>query len=380
MRRHEQARQSDDSGARELAAAVRAVCERHAPEDRVRAIAADGGGFDAELWKILCEDIGIGAIAVPEQYGGAGYGLDTLRHVAHELGRVLAPVPLLNAVASTALVIGTGDQHLITTLLPQLMSGERVVATILSTTGRADGEQLKAVHGRDGWRVSGCASYVVGGAAADDLLLSAETDSGPALFHIVVRSEANPDEGLEVAPRNVLDKTRPIATVTFDDVLADPVAVEGELEALIADVVDRTIAIHSAEQVGACERVLEMACDYARTRTQFGRPIGSFQAVKHKCADMLVDLEWARSASEAAVRAVDTNSDERHLLSSIAHAVCSTSLVSTAQSNIQIHGGIGFTWEESAHLYFKRARTDEVFFGGVGAHWDAIAADRRVLP
>jgi 3-oxochol-4-en-24-oyl-CoA dehydrogenase len=143
------------------------------------------------------------------------------------------------------------------------------------------------------------------------------------------------------------------------------------------------LAVLSAEQVGACERVLEIATDYARTREQFGRQIGSFQAIKHKCADMLVDLEWARSASQAALEAFDDShaaaANEADWRASMAKAVCSEALRNAAKTNVQIHGGIGFTWEDSAHLYFRRARTDEVVFGTPGQHWDRLSALAKLL-
>jgi len=143
------------------------------------------------------------------------------------------------------------------------------------------------------------------------------------------------------------------------------------------------LAVLSAEQVGACERVLEIATDYARTREQFGRQIGSFQAIKHKCADMLVDLEWARSASQAALEALDDSNaaaaGEADWRASMAKAVCSEALRNAAKANVQIHGGIGFTWEDSAHLYFRRARTDEVVFGTPAQHWDRLSALAKVL-
>jgi alkylation response protein AidB-like acyl-CoA dehydrogenase len=140
----------------------------------------------------------------------------------------------------------------------------------------------------------------------------------------------------------------------------------------------------SAEQVGACERVLEIATAYARTRRQFGRPIGSFQAIKHKCADMLVDLEWARSASLAALEAHEGSEDggssaESDWRASMAKAVCSESLRSAVNANVQIHGGIGFTWEDSAHLYLRRARTDEVVLGAPAQHWDRLAALTKLI-
>ncbi|EUA23191.1 acyl-CoA dehydrogenase, C-terminal domain protein [Mycobacterium xenopi 4042] len=154
---------------------------------------------------------------------------------------------------------------------------------------------------------------------------------------------------------------------------------DGPVDDVIESNFDRAIAVLSAEQVGACERVLEIASDYARTREQFGRPIGSFQAIKHRCADMLVDLEWARSASLAALQSVDGEVGDSRWRVSMAKAVCSEALRAASHANLQIHGGIGFTWEDSAHLYLKRARTDEVIFGGPGVHWDRLAAEAKLL-
>ena len=148
--------------------------------------------------------------------------------------------------------------------------------------------------------------------------------------------------------------------------------------------VDRAISILSAEQVGSHERVLEIATDYARTREQFGRPIGSFQAIKHRCADMLVDLEWSRSASQAALHAVDglqgATADELGWRASMAKAVCSEGLRSATHTNTQIHGGIGFTWEDAAHLYLKRRlHPDEACFGGPGWYWDRLTVEAKLL-
>jgi len=168
-----------------------------------------------------------------------------------------------------------------------------------------------------------------------------------------------------------------MATVTLSSVPALQLSDDGPIDGVVERNVNMALAVLSAEQVGACERVLEIATDYARTREQFGRPIGSFQAIKHKCANMLVDLEWARSASQAALQALDDSdagaAGEAGWRASMAKAVCSEALRSAASSNIQIHGGIGFTWEDSAHLYLRRARTDEVVFGTPAQHWDRLS-------
>jgi 3-oxochol-4-en-24-oyl-CoA dehydrogenase len=184
-------------------------------------------------------------------------------------------------------------------------------------------------------------------------------------------------------PEPVLDGTRPMATITLNSAPAVRLSDNGPLGDVVERNVNTALAVLSAEQVGACERVLEIAVDYARNRQQFGRPIGSFQAIKHKCADMLVDLEWARSASQAALEALDGDVagviGERGWRASMAKAVCSEALGSAARTNVQIHGGMGFTWEESAHLYLRRAETDKVVLGTTSQHWDRVSALAELL-
>jgi 3-oxochol-4-en-24-oyl-CoA dehydrogenase len=168
-----------------------------------------------------------------------------------------------------------------------------------------------------------------------------------------------------------------MATVTLSSAPAVQLSGDGPIDDVVGRNVNVALAVLSAEQVGACERVLEIATEYAKTREQFGRRIGSFQAVKHKCADMLVDLEWARSASQAALEALDDPDagavGEADWRASMAKAVCSEALRNAASTNVQIHGGIGFTWEDSAHLYLRRAATDEVVFGTPAQHWDRLS-------
>jgi alkylation response protein AidB-like acyl-CoA dehydrogenase len=362
----------------ELARSVRSACDRLAPQERVRAVAFNHEGrqrgFDAELWKVLCSQVGVTAIALPEDIGGAGYGATALGVVAHELGRALAPVPFLaSAVLAMGLLVDTGGNK----LLPPLMSGDRVAAAALTGDGgvwERTAVTLTADRDGDGWAVYGTARHVLHGTAADDLVVAAMVDGEPAVFVLDVAAP-----GIAVEAERVLDGTRPMATVTFTRARATRLTGAGPIDDVIERSIHRTLAVLSAEQVGACERVLEIATDYARTREQFGRPIGSFQAIKHRCADMLVDLEWARSASQAAMQSVDDDDSEVGWRASMAKAVCSEALRDAAHSNLQIHGGIGFTWEDSAGLYLKRARTDEVIFGGPGRHWDRLAAEAKLL-
>ena len=376
---------------RELAQSVRSACERLAPEERVRAVAyvdgdagEVGSGFDTGLWDVLCNQVGVAAIALPEHLGGAGYGASALGVVAHELGRSLAPVPFISStVLATGLLIDLTDRDPdAEKRLTGLIEGRRTAAAALTEDGgmwRRGAVALRAVGSGESWRLDGVVRHVLGGVAADDLVVVALADDAePAVFLL------DPGvDGVAVEAERVLDGTRPMATVTLNAASAVRLSGDGPVDDVVSRNVDMALAVLSAEQVGACERVLELATAHANTREQFGRPIGSFQAIKHKCADMLVDLEWARSASQAALEAFDTDdatiASEVRWRASMAKAVCSESLRNAVHANVQIHGGIGFTWEDSAHLYFRRARTDEVLFGAPAQHWDRLSTLTKLL-
>ncbi len=355
----------------ELAHSVRAACQRLASADRVRAVAfGDQRGFDRDFWKVLCSQVGVASIAIPVHLGGAGCGMGELGVVAHELGRVLAPVPfVVSAVLATGLLADTGADS---DVLEGLSDGDRTVAAALTGDGGmwspgAVTLSARRVHGR--WSIHGTVRHVLGGSTADHLVVLAISEGELAVFLLDATTA-----GISVSPEQVLDATRPMGTITFAGAHAEQLKTVGPVEALIERNIARTLAVLSAEQVGACERVLEIATEYACTREQFGRPIGSFQAIKHRCADMLVGLEFARSASQGALRALDDDADDAGWLTSMAKAVCSEAFRDATHANLQIHGGIGYTWEDSAGMYLKRARTDEVLFGGPGQHWDVLAA------
>lgn len=353
----------------ELAQSIRAACERLSPEERVRAVAYDGDsqhrGFDTELWKVLCQQVGVTAIALPERFGGAGYGASAMGVVAHEFGRALAPVPFVATVLATNLLLAAdaGDR------LAGLVDGERTVAVALTGDGglwRREDVTVSAENGATGWTLNGVVRHVLHGASADDLVVAAVAGGELALFTLDAA-------GAAVAEEEVLDGTRPMATLTFNSTPATLLARGGAVEEAIADSVDLALAVLSAEQVGACERVLEIATDYARTREQFNRPIGSFQAIKHKCADMLLEVESAKSAAYYAGWCAAELNDELPSVASLAKAYCSEAYFHCAAENIQIHGGIGFTWEHPAHLYFKRAKSSELLFGDPAYHRELLA-------
>lgn len=373
----------------ELSQSVRSACERLSSEERVRAVAYGerhgfrdesgvGSGFDATLWDALCNQVGVAAIALPEDHGGAGYGASALGVVAHELGRALAAVPFVGStVLATGLLLDlTENDPDAEKRLTGLVEGRRTAAAALTGDGGLWGRSaitLSANRSGGGWQVDGIVRHVLGGTAADDLVVVADIGGEPAVFLLDPLVD-----GVDVHAESVLDRTRPMATITLTEAPAVRLSGDEPIDDVVGRNVDVALAVLSAEQVGACERVLEIATSYARTREQFGRPIGGFQAIKHKCADMLVDLEWARSASQAALQALDSDDPavaaEAGWRASMAKAVCSESLRNAVSANVQIHGGIGFTWEDSAHLYLRRARTDEVLLGAPAQHWDRLSA------
>ncbi|HEY6534099.1 MAG TPA: acyl-CoA dehydrogenase, partial [Acidimicrobiales bacterium] len=216
--------------------------------------------------------------------------------------------------------------------------------------------------------ITGTKTHVLDGHVADLVLVVARTSAGLSLFRI----DGESDRLLRTALAT-MDQTRTQAELVFDAASATLVGVDGGAGAVLARVLDVAAVALAAEQVGGAGRCLEMAVEYAKDRVQFGRPIGSFQAIKHTCADLLLQVESARSAAYYAAWAVAEQSDELPLLASLAKAYCSDAYVAVATENIQIHGGIGFTWEHPAHLYFKRATSSAVLFGDANHHRDRIA-------
>ncbi|MGU3654926.1 acyl-CoA dehydrogenase family protein [Mycolicibacterium sp. A43C] len=361
-----------------LGSSVRAACTRLLPEHRLRAVAYEGPvcdrGFDRQLWEVLCGQVGVAAIGIPD--GGLSDDCPIVAHavIAHEVGRALAPVPLVSsAVLATRLLTATGGPA---DLLEDLAAGDSTAAAAVPTKdGRVEDAELPvSSDGAGQCRLSGSVRHVLGAAGAEHIVVLATQNGRPQLC-LVDRDQP----GVTITAETVLDATRPMATVGLDAAVARHLPADRSAQDIVCDSLRYTLAVLTAEQVGAAERVLEMAVEYARVRKQFDRPIGSFQVIKHKCADMLVELEMARSASLAAVEAVEVADPDAPWLVSMAKAVCSETLRTAAHANLQIHGGIGFTWEHAVGLYVKRARTDEVLFGSPAAHWRVLERSAALI-
>ncbi|MCT2583528.1 acyl-CoA dehydrogenase family protein [Actinophytocola gossypii] len=303
--------------------------------ETVRAAAEDGAD-----WRALGEQLGVLGLAVPERWGGSGAGLGEAAVVAEELGAVLASVPFVSTVVAARLLVESGDDAACADLLPGLCDGSRTFAVASLPTG-VD-------------RPAGTAEGVVDGPGATDLLVLA----GDGLFHV-------DGAAAEVVPVPTLDLTRPQADITFAETPARRLGPA-------APATDVAVTLLAAELVGVARTMLDTAVTYARERVQFGRPIGSFQAVKHRCADMLVELELARSVAEHAARTHDHGGDDPALASSLAHVVATDAARRVTGDAIQVLGGVGITWEHPAHRYYKRAVTSAALWGG-RAHRDRLA-------
>ena len=356
----------------ELRRTVRSFCAAESAEAEVRRVMETDSGFDKRVWGLLAADLGLTGLAVPEEFGGAGYGPVELAVVFEELGRALACLPYF-ATAGLAVpaLLASGDQTAQKEYLPAIASGE-LIATLAvpGESGDWDPGEVTLAASRSGrdWVLTGTKSYVPDGAAAELILTAARTPAGVSVF--AVRAGA---PGLDREQLPVMDLTRRQARLTFRGVPARLVGDEGAGAATVRRALDEAAAALAAEQVGGAQQVLDSSVGYAKTRMQFGRPIGSFQAIKHRCADMLASVESARSVAYHAAWAAAGDPAELPLAAALAKSYCSDVFVSAAADCVQIHGGIGFTWEHPAHLYFKRAVTDRALLGSPDTHRERLA-------
>ncbi|WP_329252634.1 acyl-CoA dehydrogenase family protein [Streptomyces canus] len=363
---------ADESELRELRASVREFLEAKSPEEAVRKLMESEPRFDPAVWSQAADQLRLPGLAIPEEYGGDGFGLVELGVVLEEMGRALFCAPFFATVLLAAqALLASGDKEACARLLPDIAAG-RTTATlaVAEDHGSWDPAMVSAravPDGDGGWTVRGRKCFVIDGTTADLVLVVARTVAGPTLF--AVERDAT---GLAGERMETLDATRAMARLTFDAVPAILVGAEGAGGRIMAKVLDIASVGLAAEQAGGARRCLETSADYARVRHQFGRPIGSFQAVKHKCADMLVQVELAEAASREAARLADENSPDFPVAAAVAHACCSRAYMTAAMENIQVHGGIGFTWEHPAHLYFRRAKSSQLLFGGPAVYHERL--------
>lgn len=356
----------------ELRNIVRQFLEAKSPESAVRALMDTDGGYDPDVWTQMAEQLGLQSLVIPEEYGGQGFGYVELIVVLEEMGRALLCAPFFSTVvlAANALLF-SGDEAAKSAYLPGIASGE-TIATVAFTevNGRWDeaGIQAEAIVDGDAWRISGEKHFVLDGGIADLVIVAARTPDGVSLFAV----DGSAD-GLTKVTTPTMDQTRKQATLTFEDVPGTLIGESGGGWEVLSTVLDLAAVSLAAEQVGGAQRCLDLSVEYAKERVQFGRPIGSFQAIKHKCADMLLEVESAKSAAYYAGWCAAQMNDELPSVASLAKAYCSEAFFKTAGETIQIHGGIGFTWEHPAHMYFKRAKSSELLFGDPTYHRELLA-------
>ncbi|WP_405698593.1 acyl-CoA dehydrogenase family protein [Streptomyces coelicoflavus] len=325
-------------------------------------------------WRPLAEQVGVAALAVPEEYGGAGGGARDVHVVMEELGRCLSPLPVLgSAVLTAGALLASGDKEACGRLLPALAEGRSVGALAWAEQGSWDpaAVRTRAVPGPGGgaWFLSGVKEHVLDWPDVDVLVVAARTAAGVSLFEVAADAP-----GARREPVVAMDGTRSQARWVLDGAEGRPVGVAGDGERALAHVRDLACAALAAEQVGAAERCLELTVAYARGRVQFGRAIGSFQAVKHRLADAYVLVESARSAALGAAFAADEDRGALPRAAAVAKSVCSEAFSAVAGETIQLHGGIGITWEHDAHRYFKRAHGAGELFGPPASHRARLAA------
>jgi alkylation response protein AidB-like acyl-CoA dehydrogenase len=346
----------------ELRETVRRFLEDKSPSSEVRRIMETPEGYDPVVWSQLAE-IGLPGLIVPEEHGGFGGTFTDLAVVLEEMGRALYCGPYFATVALAAgLLLSLGDDDACADLLPSLASGET-----LATVAYDEGE-TRATSSGDGFVLSGTTNYVVDGALADLILVPTNIEGSVSVFAVEAGAS-----GLHRTPLAAMDTTRRLARIELSDTPARLVGEAGSASAALSRGLDLAGIALAAEQVGGARRCVEQSSEYARTRYQFDRAIGSFQAIKHRCVDMLVEVESARAAAYYAAAAFDEGAAEAPVAASLAQAVASETYFRVAAENIQVHGGVGFTWEHDAHLYFKRAKSSELMLGDPLHHRKALA-------
>jgi alkylation response protein AidB-like acyl-CoA dehydrogenase len=364
----------------ELRRAARRFLEAEHTPEKVRKTMATEAGYDPEVWARVAEELGWLAVTIPEEHGGLGLTPVDLMPILEEMGRALFCGPFFSTIClgANALLLGGTDaqkaEH-----LPAIAAGS-LRATVAHTerSGRWDAGGIEATYRKEGgdYVLSGEKRYVLDGHTADLLLVAARAEGTSGEAGVSLFAVPGDAPGLERSLLPTMDQTRKQAALRLDRVRVPASAVlgeEGRGYPILAETIDRAIAALTVEQVGGAEACLDMAVAYAKERKQFGKPIGTFQSIKHICANMLTRVEAARSIAYFAGLCAAEGSPELAEAASSAKAYCSDTYFFCASENIQIHGGVGFTWEFDPHLHFKRAKSTETLFGDAAPHRERVA-------
>lgn len=356
----------------ELRQMVRMFCQEVSDEEVVRATMASDAGYDPVLWKRLGSELGVLGLSVPEALGGDDAGLVATAIVFEELGASLVCGPVVGTLALAIPALSVlPDTDVARDLLAGAMAGESVltlIAPLTDGTFNAEDVTIVATATDDGWTLDGSANHVADGLAADTLLVVAQTPAGAALFAIDGAAQ-----GVQRSALTTMDLTRRQALVELSGVAARQIADSTATAQVCEHAAQVAAVLIAAEQVGGAQVLLDTTVEHARTRLQFGQAIGAFQAVKHKCADMLMALEQTRSVAYHGAWALQDGTDDARLAASLARAVASESYYRIAATSMQLHGGLGFTWELNVHLYFKRAVADQIVLGSTEQAIERVA-------
>jgi alkylation response protein AidB-like acyl-CoA dehydrogenase len=357
-----------------LRESARGLLEKECPSTAVRRLIEDDRGYDDGLWRKIA-GLGWTGLVIPEAYGGANLSYVDLVLVLEEMGRVLLPSPFIWTTMVAEALKNAGSEAQKDALLPKIAAGD-LIATVAwmepSGLWGADGIAMAARKRGNGYTLDGIKLFVNDAHIADYVLVAARTGGKGITLFAIETARA----GISITPLKTMDTTRRLSEMKFSGVkasTADVVGTVGDGWKTLADVIDKGKVMLAAEMMGGAQKVLDMTVEYAKVRVQFGRPIGSFQAVQHKCANMMIDVEGAKSAVYYAAWAVSNGVAEAPLAAALAKAAASDAYRRVSADGIQVHGGIGFTWDHDMHLYFKRAKSSEFTFGDATYNRELVA-------
>ncbi len=355
----------------EFRTSLRRALEARSPTKEVRRLMATEAGFEREGWQKLNQELGLTAILIPESDGGQGFGHAEAAIVLEEMGRGLLCAPFLSTVLATTAILNAATEEQKRALLPAIADGKTTATLAFSEdSGRNDaaGVAMTAAPSGGTWRLDGTKSFVLDGHTADLIVVLARRAGTHGEDGLSFFSVAGDSSGLQRRRLKTMDETRKLARLTFNSVEARLLGTEGAAALPFARTMQQAAILLANEMVGGAERLRQDALAYTQMRMQFGRSIASFQTTKNKAADMLVDVEMAKSAAYYAAAALDEGDDDLPAIASLAKACASEAYLQTAIHAVQMHGGIGFTWDNDTHLWFKRAKSSEILFGDANQH------------
>ena len=360
----------------EFRAGLRRALEARSPTKEVRRLMATDAGWEREGWQKLNRELGLTAVHIPEAYGGSGFGYGELGIGLEEMGRALLCAAFFSTAAlATTAILNAGTEEQKRALLPSIASGETTATLAFSEDdGRNDGAGVAMTAAPSGavYRLDGSKSFVLDGHTADLVVVLARQPGSKGEDGLSFFTVTGDAPGLERRRLKTMDETRKLARLQFNSVEARLLGDAGGASRPFAKTMQQALVCLANEMVGGAERLREDALSYVKMRMQFGRALASFQTMKHKAADMLVDVELAKSAAYYAAAALDEGDGDITAIASLAKACASEAYLQTAIHAVQMHGGIGFTWDNDTHLWFKRAKSSEILFGDANQHRETM--------